>query len=129
MSINIDRSRDKQEKGVWTKYQGSEFKVASSSSTNFQRALNRLQAPYRKKIEKGTLDPKISRQILCQAMAEHLLLDWKDVTDSTGGNVEYSSELGERALQNNDDLREYLQEFSLDLENFRQEELKAEGES
>lgn len=127
--INIDRKRDKQEKGVWTTFEGSQFKVASSTSTGFQRSLTRLQAPYRKKIDKGTLDPKISKQILCQAMADSLLLDWKDVINDQKEEVPYSQESAQQALLNNDDLREYLQEFSLDLENFRQEEVKQEGES
>lgn len=129
MSVNVDRSRDKQEKGVWTTFEGSQFKVASSTSTSFQRSLNRLQAPYRKKLDKGTLDPKISRQILCEAMAQSLLLDWKDVTNAKNEEVPFSKESAEQALLNNDDLREYLQEYATDLENFRQEEIKQEGES
>lgn len=129
MKLNIDRDRSKQEKGVWTKFGDSSFKIASSNATAFQRSLNRLQAPYRKKIEKGTLDPKISRDILCEAMASALLLDWKDVVDSDNQNVEYTPELGKRALLNNDDLREYVQEFAMDMENFRQEEMKEEGNS
>jgi hypothetical protein len=129
MAINVDRSREKQEKGVWTKFQDSEFKVANSNSTGFQRQLTRLQAPYRKKIDKGTLDPKISRDILCQAMASDLLLDWKNVVDGTGQDVPYSKEIAQKALLNNDDLREYLQEFAMELENFRQEEIDAQGKS
>lgn len=122
MSVNVDNSTKKQTDGVWAKFGGSKFLVASTGSTKFQRILNRLQAPHRKKIEKGTLDPKISKEILCTAMSEALLLGWADVVDGDKKPVEFSSDLAFKALMNNDDLREYLSEFSQDLENFRAEE-------
>ena len=127
MGINVDNNTSKQTAGVWTTFAGSKFKVASTSSTKFQRSLNRLQAPYRRKIEKGTLDPKVSREILCQAMSEALLLDWADVEDGDKKPVEFSQEMAFKALMNNDDLRDYISEFSQDLENFRAEELKEMG--
>lgn len=124
--LNIDQSTKKQIDGVWTKFGDSKFKVASSSTTKFQRALNRLQAPYRKKIDKGTLDPKISKDILCEAMAEALIVDWDEVT-SNDGPVKFNPELAKRALSNNDDLREYLLEYAQDLQNFRDEEVAEAG--
>lgn len=127
MSINVDNSTKKQTDGVWTEFGDSKFKVASTSSTKFQRILNRLQAPYRKKMEKGTLDPKVSKDILCEAMSEGLLLDWKNVVDGNGAEVAFDSEVAKRALLNNDDLREYLSEFAADLENYRTEEVKELG--
>lgn len=130
MSINVDNSTKKQTDGVWTpEFNGSKFKVASTTSTKFQRILNRLQAPHRKKIEKGSLDPKISKEILCQAMAEGLLLDWKDVVDGQGQNVPFDPEIAFKALMNNDDLKDYLSEFSQDLENFRTEQIAEAGNS
>lgn len=129
MSIKVDNSRKKQEKGVWTTFGGSQFLVAHSSALKFQRILTRLQAPHRRKIERGNLDPAVSKEILCQAMAEGLILDWKDVIDSQNNVVPFSTEMAAQALANNYDLRDYLQEFSIDLENFRQEEIKEEGNS
>lgn len=129
MGINVDNSRKKQSEGVWTSFNGSDFKVAHNSSIKFQRILNRLQAPHRRKIEKGTLDPAISKEILCTAMSEAILLDWKKVVDGEGKEVEFSPELAIKALTNNDDLREYIQEYSMDLENFRTEQLVEEGNS
>ena len=127
MSIVVDKDTTKKTQGVWTTFGGSKFKVCSTGSTRFQRALNRLQAPHRRKIEKGTLDPKISKDILCQAMADSLVLDWKDVVDSSKAEVPYSPEIAQMALSNNDDLREYLLEYAGDLENFRSEEMAESG--
>ena len=129
MTINIDNSRKTQSEGVWTSFNGSQFKVAHTSSNKFQRILNRLQAPYRRKIDKGILDPAISKEILCTAMAEAILLDWKEVVNGKNETVEYSSEIATKALANNDDLREYIQEYAMDLENFRSETMVEEGNS
>jgi len=129
MGINVDNSTRKQSEGVWASFGGSKFKVSSTGSTRFQRALNRLQAPYRKKIERGTLDPKISKEILCTAMSEALLIDWQDVQDGEGKTVAFDQEVAFRALSNNDDLREFLSDYAQDLENFRAEELVEAGNS
>ena len=129
MSINVDNVSRKQSEGVWTSFGGSQFKVAHTSSTKFQRILNRLQAPHRRKIDKGTLDPAISKEILCTAMAEAILLDWKGVVNGKGEEVAYSPEAAIKALMNNEDLREYIQDYSIDLENFRQDLLDEQGKS
>jgi len=62
-------------------------------------------------------------------MSEGLLLDWKNVGDSSGADVPFSPDVAAQALANNDDLRDYLQEYALDLENFREEEVQEEGNS
>ncbi len=129
MGINVDQKRTAQERGVWTSFGGSKFKVVHSGSIKFQRTLNRLQQPYRRKIDKGSLDPEVSRKILCEAMATGILLDWKDVVDGQGQEVPFSSDVAEKALLNNDDLREYIQDFAMDLENYRAEEIVETGNS
>jgi predicted DNA-binding protein (UPF0278 family) len=127
MAINIDQDTSKADEGVWTTYSGSKFKVANIGAAKFQRTLNRLQMPYRRKIEKGTMDPVDSRQILCQAMAEGLIVAWDDVVDKKGEKVEFSHKLCEKMLINNPDLREYIQEYSLNLDNFKNEEQEELG--
>jgi hypothetical protein len=127
VAINIDQSTQGADEGVWTKYRGSEFRVVHTGHPKFQRALSRLQAPHRRKIEKGTMDPVESRDLLCAAIAEALVLDWKGVVDSKGADIPYSRKICETALINNPDLREYIQEFSMDLENFRVEEQVEKG--
>ena len=127
MAIIIDQQNTSTEDGVWAKFGGSEFKIAHSGNPKFQRALTRLQAPHRRKIEKGTLDPVEGKDIICQAMSEGLILDWRGVIDSKGSEVKFDKAQCRMALKNNDDLREFVQEFSTDLENFRAEEQEQEG--
>lgn len=127
MTINIDNQNNLTTEGVWTNFGGSKFKVAHTGNAKFQRALNRLQAPHRKAIEKGKLDPIEGKEIICQAMSEGLVVDWSGVTDKTGAEVKFDRTLCFTALKNNEDLREFIQEFATDLENFRTENIQSEG--
>lgn len=127
MAITFDKENTLKDDGVWTSFGGSDFKLAHSGNHKFQRALSRLQAPHRRKIDKGSLDPVESKNIICKAMSEGLVLDWKNVLDSTGKEAEFDKDKCFAALVNNDDLREFIQEFALDLENFKSEEVVRQG--
>jgi hypothetical protein len=127
--IVIDNDNSLIESGVWADFGGSQFLVAGYNNPKFQRTLSRLQAPHRRKIEKGNLDPVEGKSILCKALAEGILLDWKDVCKKDGTKVKYDPELGATALANNEDLREFIQEFAMDLGNFKAQEEELEGNS
>lgn len=127
--INIDNDVSVLTKGVWVTFGGSQFLIAHMSNVGFTRAVMRGQAPYRKKIEAGSLDPAISREIMTKAMSTHLVLDWKDVVDSNGDQVQFSSEACYKALSNNEDLRDFVSEFAMNLDNYKKEEKDALGKS
>lgn len=127
--ISDSKKVNAQKDGVWATLGESSFLISHIGSLKFQRILNRLQAPHRKEIAKGTLDPGISKKILAQAMAKGLVHDWKDVVDSEGKDVPFSEEVCEQCLYNNDDVREFIQEFSTDIANFKAEELEEERKS
>ncbi len=114
--------------GTWREFSGGSFKIAHMSSLSFQRHLNKLQQPYRKKIESGKIDPQISLEILCAAMSRHILLNWKGVV-SAGKEIKYDETSAYSVLMSNDDLREFVQETSLDLDNYKQEAAVANAKS
>jgi hypothetical protein len=121
--FNIDNPhKEKEQKGVWGKFQGSEFLVRHIGNFDFQRSFSRLQLPYRKKIEKGSLDPETTLDIMVEAMSIGLLVDWRHVSDKSGEEIPYSRELAVKALTNNVDLREWVQDFATDIENFKEVE-------
>lgn len=113
------------EGGQWTSYEGSDFKIAFATNVKFLRAKQRLEQPFRRKIENGSLDPAEHRRILCKAMAEAILLDWKNVE----GDVQYSTKAAEKALLYDEAFREFVMSFSMELANFREEDLETEGNS
>lgn len=126
--IVIQNSRNAElDEGKWAKFQGSEFLIAHTSSLRFQRSLQRLQAPFRKQIEKGTMDPEDSKIIVCRSMSEAILKDWRDVVGPDGAPLSYTKDLGYTALMNNEELREFVQEYSTELANFRAAEIEEKG--
>ena len=125
--FDLNRSTaDQESQGVWTTFGAGKFLVAHTNNMVFQREITRLQAPYRKKIDKATLDPKIQLEIMCKAMAKGILRDWKNV-GAEGKEIPYNEDDAYKVLLLNSDLREYIQDFALDLENFRAEEIEDTG--
>lgn len=129
MAIVVNAVNDSLKQGVWVDFGGSKFLISHSSNLKFQRVFSRLQSPHRSKIDKGSLDPAISKEIVCQSFAQAIVLDWKDVIDSDGGPVEFTPEMAFQALTNNPDLIEYVQEVSNNLAYFKAEEIEALGKN
>lgn len=128
VKINDSEKVNAQQSGVWANFGDSSFKIAHMANMKFQRMLNRLQAPHRKEIAKGSLDPVISKQIMCESMAKGLVLDWKGVEDATG-EMPFSTDLCQKMLTNNDDVREFVQDFANDMSNYKSEVTAEEGKS
>lgn len=125
--FQFDADNETLDQGTWVPYMGSEFLVAHISSMKFQRALNRLQLPHRKKIADGTLDPEIQRDVTCRAMAEAILLDWRKVADSKGQVVEFSKERALTALRKDPEFRDFISETAMSMAHFRKEEAEQLG--
>lgn len=123
--INIDNDNSLLTAGVWTDFDGSRFLVTHMSNINFQRAVMRRQAPHKRKIENGSLDPQVSRDIMTRAMADALVIGWEGVVDSANQQVQFSSEACYKALKNNEELRDFISDFAMNLEHFRREQKEA----
>lgn len=116
---------NKQEKGIWVELSNSKFLVAYSGNTEYIKIATRLRKPYERAIKKGTIDAESLENVLCKAMAQGLLLDWKNVTDVEGNQVPYSEEMAESALKNDPDFRAFILETAENLEAFRKDDIKA----
>lgn len=113
----------------WVEFEGGELLIAYSGNMQFQRKFNDMQLPHRKKIAKGTLDPKIQRSILCESIAAHVLVGWRKIGDAEGNLIEYSPETATAALISNPDLREFVQDYSMEFTNFRSETVEDMGKT
>lgn len=141
--IDIDHNPIETEEGVWTTFRDTRMRIAHVSCMAFQRKLARLQQPHAKRIAKGTLSPDEQKNILCKAMAGTILRDaefFRKVRNSDGSvvmengaakmePVPFSEQVAELVLINQFDVREFVTEFSSDLDHFRQEEAEAVGKS
>jgi len=127
--FNIDADLNTVETGVWAEFNGSEFLIAHISNLKFQRALNRLQQPHRKKLEQGTLDPGTHRDMICKAMAEGVLLDWRKVVNNDKAEVPYKAATAFEVLKRDSEFRDFVAEYANNMTNFRAAELEEVGKS
>jgi len=120
--FNIEkRTQDTEDEGTWTDFKGSRFLIASSGSIKFQKMWSRLQQPHRKDILKNRLDPETQLDIMARAMSKTLLLDWSDVVGNDGNSIEYSHDMAFAALKGNSELRDFVTDYSTDLQNYIEE--------
>ena len=113
--------------GVWVNYQGCRFQIAHTSNAKFQRRLASLQAPFRKQIEKGTMDPEDTKDIVCTALSEAILKGWEGVKDESGNEIAITQKMAKQALLTDEGLREFVQETAADLSAFRDQEIEEKG--
>lgn len=122
MAFNVDSSnKDAYEHGIWGEYQGSKFLIANTGNMEYQRLVTRLQQPHHKKIERGTLDAKVMKNLLCKGLAQGILKDWKDVVDGHGNDLPFSEEVAYKALYDNEDLRDFIIDYASNYENYKEE--------
>lgn len=127
--FQFDADLNEIDAGVWADWSGSRFKIAHISNMKFQKLLARLQQPHRRKLETGTLDPQINRDILCKAMSETILLDWDEVFSVSGEAQAFSAAAAFQALTRNPEFRDFVSEFAMNMANYRAEEVEALGKS
>jgi hypothetical protein len=78
--------------GVWVPYRGAKVKIASWASKKYKRLKDTLEKPYERQRRLGIKNDETDRietDILCRAMARHIVLDWQDFT-SKGQPLPYS---------------------------------------
>ena len=113
--------------GIWMDFQGSSFLIAHISNMRFQRSLARLQQPHRRKINEGTLDPRVNKDLLCKAMSEGILLDWRNVGGQGAKDVPYTQAAAYTALSKNPEFRDFVSDVATSLANYRTIELEEAG--
>tara|TARA_R110002126_G_scaffold12171_2_gene53091 strand:- start:784 stop:1197 length:414 start_codon:yes stop_codon:yes gene_type:complete len=98
-----------------------EFTLARAGGNNKKFAL-RLQAlmkPHKFAIEKGTMKDEAAEAIMCQVIAETLVLDWSGVTDREGNELEYSVAKAKELLLELPALRQMILEEAQNVANFQ----------
>lgn len=119
MPFNIDEDLSiLEDEGIKVDYEGSELLIASVNNIKYQRLLSKLRYPYRYKIEKNTVDPKILLNIMCEALSKTILVGWTGVVNGEGQDVPYTIKSAAQALKNSH-LREFVIDIATEIENFR----------
>lgn len=96
------------------------FELARAGAENkkFGTKLNALMKPYKYAMQKGTMKDEQAERILCQALADTVIVDWEGVTDREGNPLEYSAEAAAKLLQELPSLRQLIQDEASDVANF-----------
>lgn len=105
------------QEGVWTTYHGVKLKIARSNNERYLKTFLNLSRPHRKAIEKNALDEETSIGIICQSMAEGILVDWEGLKTAEG-EIAYSVDNAVNLLENDPDCREYVMEYASDMANY-----------
>jgi hypothetical protein len=112
----------KEQDGVWIDLgDGGSMKIARMGNPDYIKEFQRITKPHRQAIRRGTLSEEVSQDLLVQAMAKHILLDWKGLKYNDGTDIVYSVEEAKKMLSSLKDFRDYVTEMANSAENFKEE--------
>lgn len=105
--------RQAQEEGTWTEYHGVKLKIARATNAKFRRAMIAQRTNFDPEDQSEEADRE-STEKLATAMAEGLLLDWKNHP----AQVPYSKESARTLLIQDSDARQFVLNFANQVGNF-----------
>ena len=124
MSLDLStnkRNRSAEEQGTWMEFdEDVRFLVARKSNPEYKAFVSK---EYRK--NEVLLNSKVagkqatekSEAIMLEAIAKYILKDWEGITDN-GTPVKYDSDLGMVFLDEHDDIREAIEEYADNRDNY-----------
>lgn len=102
----------KEKEGNWVDYrEDSKVKIARVGTPNFQRVYESRLKPHRRKQRDGTLSGDVENKILCEVVAETILLDWEGFTNN-GKELKYSKKAAFDLLMEHIDFRNEIVELA-----------------
>jgi hypothetical protein len=99
MSISFDRKgldnyvtdRDAELEGVWLQFpEGRKLLIRRAGGANkrYQRVAQTAIKPYRRALDRGTLDPEDSDRVMREVYSKTIVADWDGIKDGEGHDVE-----------------------------------------
>jgi hypothetical protein len=83
------------ETGIWVKFPGDRaFRILRAGGSNkaFLRAFRLAVRPYKRQLEKDTMDPAVSDRITRGLYAKYIVKDWKGFKTKDGVEIPYSEQ-------------------------------------
>ena len=106
--------------GVWVPIgDGAELLVARMNNSKYRKHLRRALLPYTRR--GGTMSEKQNREVLADATANCILLDWKGMSED-GNKLKYSVEEAKRLFSDYEDFFQLTIAIASDHENYREAE-------
>ena len=122
--------------GVWLEYgyldddesKPIRIKIARAGGQNkaFTKALEKATKPHRKALQAGMLDDRIADRLYKGVFAETVVLDWMNVTDQDGNELEFTKDNVLKVFSDLPDLFVDLREQAGNVSLFRDEVREAD---
>ena len=115
------RDRDLENKGMWMDWdEETRFLIARKTNPSYKGAFSKGYRENERLLNSKTNTRRadnVADDLMLSCMAEYLLLDWEGVTDG-GKPLSYSVEAAKFMLEEHDDLRQMIDDFSESRANF-----------
>lgn len=118
---------DAEVEGVWTPFpEGRELLLrrAGGSNKEFTRAHQAAMKPYKRRIDKGTMDSETLEKIARAVYARHIVKDWRGIKDAKGKKIPFSVEACEAFFEAIPDLFTEILLLTSDAAIFQQAEVE-----
>jgi hypothetical protein len=109
------------EEGVWEEfYGGSSLKIASIENPKYKAHIAALAKKNRVKLDDSNEDAAdLVADITAEALAKHVLKDWKGINIGTETNAPYTWERGKEVIRRSAKFREFVQDRANDTSLFK----------
>lgn len=113
------KTAERGEQGTWVQYEDAEFLIRSTHSKAYRRALTRHAKG--KSNHRLTKDIEAAEDFAIAAMAEGILIDWKNITEK-GKKLPCTLDNRIRVLKIAAPIREFLAQQAQDIATFETED-------
>ena len=118
---------DKVEKGRWVDYAaGIKLLIANINNSEYRKARHRILKPYLRNARTRSISSDEVLELLMPAVANYVLLGWKNIEDEKGKAIKYSTEKALEFLKNPAlaDLYSFVLETAGEIDFFRKEDFE-----
>ena len=122
--------------GVWLKFPGGRrihVLRAGGSNAAFSRTFSQAIKPYKRQMERNTMDREKSDELMIGVYLDSVILDWDGFTDDAGNDVPYSKTAAHELFTALPELFNDVVNFASDMATFQvndaEETAKEMGES
>jgi hypothetical protein len=125
---NYQTDRDlESEEGIWLKFPGDR-KIhvlrAGGSNKKFSRVLSTRVKPYRRQMDRGTLDPEISDNLMLNVYLDTVVLGWSGFKTPDGVEIPYSREAGYTLFKALPEMFDEVMSLASDAASFQEQEVE-----
>jgi hypothetical protein len=112
-----------EERGVWRDVgEGARLKIARKGNPRYRRVFREKTRGMEQQMRLSVIPDDVADQIICEAMAEAILLDW-DGIDDAGESIEYSRGAALKFLLKYPDFRDLVDGLSEQIDAYRTDNL------